>query len=138
MDPKSLDLTALENDVFFVEDENDQQHIYLQSVLNLQGVKEVKLSAKHSKHSRKRASQRSFNYNVLLYVLFLGTPFYRQGLTFYTVMENDFPDNLDHKIAEKIKNLIVVMGNDDHQIITCYYADNAVKHLKRKGKEYKK
>lgn len=134
----SLDISNMESNVFFSDDKNDRQHVYMQSVVTFDDNKEYEFITKHSKHSRKRASQRSFDYNTLLNVIILGTPFFKQGMTFYTVMENDIPEGFNHKVAEKMRNLIVVTGRNDHQIITCYYSKNAVKHLRRKGKELKK
>jgi hypothetical protein len=134
----SLDISKMESHIIFSEDKDNRQHVYMQSMIALDNKKEFEFITKHSKHSRKRASQRSFDYNILLNVLILGTPFFKQGMTFYTVMENDIPEGLNHKVAEKMRNLIVVTGRNDHQIITCYYSKNAVKHLRRKGKELKK
>lgn len=107
---------------------------YIQSVLPVDDKGEVKFKFKFSRHGLKRAAQRSLNYKTLLSVLLLGTVFFRQGMTFYTVMEKDIPEYYDHKKAEKLKNIVVVLGDNDDQIVTCYYADNAVRHLKRKSK----
>lgn len=138
MKNESLDISTLESQVFLKADNHNRQHVYLKSTLEIGQKKKFEFTTRHSKHSRKRASQRSFDHNLLSYILLLGSAFYKQGLIFYTVMEKDIPEGLDHEIAEKIRNLVVVTGNHDHQIITCYYAKNAVKHLRRKGKELKK
>ena len=97
--------------------------------------KELKYSIKHSKHSLKRASQRSIRNESILNVLDFGISFHRQGLVFYTIKETALSLKLDHKMKEKIKNLIVVMNGNETQIITCYRAKNAIKHLRQKRKE---
>lgn len=134
----SLNISTLKSKVLLKADDHHRQQVYVKSALEISPQKKFEFTTRHSKHSRKRASQRSFDHNVLSNVLLLGSPFYKQGLIFYTVMERDIPEGLDHEMAEKIRNLVVVTGNHDHQIITCYYSKNAVKHLRRKGKELKK
>jgi|GEM_PF-1838900 len=138
MKNQKLNFDAIDRKLVFKEDSNGGLHIFLSAQYNLPTRKDFKLLVKHSRHSLKRASQRSFDYDTLLSVLILGTPFYRQGMTFYTVMERDLPEDLDHTLVEKIKNLVVVLGDTNKQIVTCYYAGNAVRHLKRKGKEFKR
>lgn len=110
---------------------------YLQQNLHLPESKAVKLTIRHSKHSRRRAAQRSIDYKLLWDVLTYGTPYPRQGLTFYTVLDKDIPDDILHWERSKMKNLIVVMNSINREVITCYYSKNASKHLKLKGKEFK-
>lgn len=138
MKKKKLNFKAIDKKLLIQEDRAGALHIFLKAKYNLQSKKDFDLLVKHSRHSLKRASQRSFDYDTLLSVLILGTPFYRQGMTFFTVMEDDLLEELDHRLVEKVRNLVVVIGDTNRQIVTCYYAKNAVRHLRRKGKELKR
>jgi len=95
----------------------------------------LEASVVHSVHSRKRADQRSIDDRTIMQVLTFGTVYYRQGMTFYTVLEKNHTPNLSHHEWEKMKNLVVVLGSDNIEIVTCYYSKNAIKHLKKKQKK---
>lgn len=94
----------------------------------------IEFSVVHSVHSRRRADQRSIDDRTIMRVLTFGTVYYRQGMIFYTVLEKNHTLNLSHRDWEKMKNLIVVLGEDNVEIVTCYYSKNAIKHLKKKQK----
>lgn len=111
---------------------------YLSQKVDISQKESVELIIRHSKHSQKRAAQRSINHKTLMQVLTFGTPYYRQGMSFYTVLEKDIPEDIDHRTKEKLHNLVVVLGSSGEQIVTCYYNSEPVKYLKRKGKELKK
>ncbi len=89
----------------------------------------------HSRHSMVRACQRAIDQITLNLLFEFGTPFYRQGMVFYTVLEKDCPDSISHKAKSKLKNLIVLLGSNGKQIVTCYRTKNAVKFLRKKSKE---
>lgn len=125
-------------EVIVYNKEEDQPIPYLLHRLQISQKQSVDLIIRHSKHSRKRAAQRSLSTKTLTQVLTFGTPYYRQGMTFYTVHEKDMPRHINHKEKEKLHNLVVVLGWNTLQMVTCYYATNSVKHLKRKGKELMK
>ena len=133
-----FDLKSVDNQILFQRNDDRSLQTFLKVYLALDNKTDFEFKVKHSKHSRKRASQRSLNYRIILTVLLLGTPFYRQGMTFYTVMRKDIPENTDHKLVDKVQNLVVVLGNNSAQVVTCYYTKNAVKYLRHKGKELKK
>lgn len=130
--------TKINHRSLFAEDENRNLHIYLQTILQPTEGKDIEVVVKHSRHSRKRASQRSLTAAVILNVLLYGTTFFRQGMTFYVVKQRDLPKSLPHWIAEKIRNVVVVLGHNAKNIVTCYYTKNAFRYLKRKSKELKK
>ena len=87
----------------------------------------------HTSHSRTRASQRGINDKLIPYVLEFGEFFRKQGLRFYAVAMKHLPKHMDHHLREKLNNLVVVMSGDSNDIITCYKANNAVKHVQRKA-----
>ena len=89
----------------------------------------------HSRHSRSRAGQRAMDYKTLLLILDYGTPFFRQGMVFYTVLIKDLPKEISPALKQKMKNLVVVVGSKGKQIVTCYHNNNSVKYLRKKRKE---
>lgn len=102
------------------------------------GEKRFEYNIKHSRHSKSRASQRAIGYETLLLIMDFGTPFFRQGMVFYTVLKKDLPRGLSPTIKQKIKNLVVVIGSRGRQIVTCYHNNNSVKYLRKKRKELQK
>jgi len=116
-----------------VNDENSFRHILKHSFQRKSGKENFEHDFQHTYHSRLRASQRGIDYHTLMHILDYGTPFYRQGLVFYTVFEKDIPKRFSRSLRRKILNLVVLL--EGTCIITCYRAKNAVKYLKRKQKE---
>jgi len=92
----------------------------------------------HTDHSKWRACQRAIDTQILNLTLEFGTPFYRQGMVFYTVLKNNIPKNMDHSVRSKLKNIVVLLSSNGYQIVTCFRAKNAVKFLRRKPKELKR
>jgi hypothetical protein len=60
-------------------------------------------------------------------------PIFKQGLIFYAVTEKKFPEKLNHRIAEKLNNLVVVVSPESNKIVTCYKSNNGIRHVKKKG-----
>ncbi len=121
-----------------LEDEDRGLQFFLQTIFSMGDKKDIEVVVKHSRHSRKRASQRSLSSEAILNVLLHGTTFFRQGMTFYAVKEKDIPKSLHHRMVEKIRIVVVVLGHNTKSVVTCYYNKNAFKYLKRKSKELKK
>lgn len=88
----------------------------------------------HSLHSQRRASQRAIDSKTLLTVLEYGTPFYLQGLVFYTIQKNNLLNIPLLSMQQKVKDLVVVMSGNGKKIITCYKSKNAMKLIKKKRK----
>lgn len=138
MKKHSIKPLAVTYEIILSQESSWHLTVYLSQKVEISTKESVDLIIKHSKHSQKRAAQRSISYKTLMQVLTFGTPYYRQGMSFYTVLEKDIPRDIDHRIIEKLHNLVVVLGSNGTQIVTCYYNDAPVKYLKRKGKELKK
>lgn len=92
------------------------------------------LSFKHSKHSFERASQRHINDQNIALVIEYGTEFFKQGLIFYALGENNLPAGIKRKCGKKNMNIVVVIAGDSNTILTCYRSKNPLKHLKKKQK----
>ena len=90
-------------------------------------------SFKHSIHSFERSSQRGMNSRKLVTALAYGMPYYKQGLIFYVLGENNIPQGLE-KNKTKLKNTIVVVDGDSGMVITCYRCSKPHKHVKHKTK----
>lgn len=85
----------------------------------------------HSNHSLIRSSQRGINDQVIEVVVSFGVLVKKQGCNFYLGTKKSFPKTLDHKLAEKASNvLVLVKGNT---IVTCYKNEKVVRDVKRKS-----
>lgn len=115
-------------------DEKLAQFFLLQK-LQISDMEQIELKIRHSKHSLKRAAQRSIDSKTIMQALTYGTPYYRQGMTFYTVLDKDLPKDINHRVREKLHNLVVVLGDKGEQIVTCYYNNAPVRYIRRKQKE---
>ncbi|GGG51767.1 hypothetical protein [Bizionia arctica] len=92
------------------------------------------LNFTHSQHSIKRANQRNIDpYNITLAIDY-GIAFFKQGLIFYVLGENNLPNHMAHNLRRKYSNLIVVIAGDSNTILTCYKSKNPFKHIKKKQK----
>lgn len=87
-------------------------------------------------HARIRASQRGFNYKIILMAIEYGEVIYKQGLTFYVVKKKDLPSHLSNSEREKLNNMVVVTKSANQLIKTCYKASNGIKHITRKSKTF--
>lgn len=87
----------------------------------------------HSVHSFERSSQRGMSAVKLATALAYGSPYYKQGLIFYVLGEDDIPLTLK-KERTKLQNTVVVVDGDSGMVITCYRCSEPHKHIKRKSK----
>ncbi|EGV43659.1 hypothetical protein BZARG_2741 [Bizionia argentinensis JUB59] len=92
------------------------------------------LSFNHSKHSFKRSNQRNIGANSIALTIEYGTAFFKQGLIFYVLGENNLPKSINRNARKKSTNLIVVVAGDSNTILTCYRSKNPYKHIKKKQK----
>ena len=99
----------IEYKIGFEETKSATMAAYLLQTAQISEKETVELKIRHSKHSQKRAAQRSINHKTLMQVITFGEPYYRQGMTFYTVLDKDIPEDLDHRTTEKLRNLIVLL-----------------------------
>lgn len=87
----------------------------------------------HSNHSRVRSSQRGINDEVIDLVINHGLLIKKQGCKFYIGTRKLFPQTIDHKLAEKASNVLVLVKND--LIVTCYKNSDVIKEVKRKSRK---
>jgi hypothetical protein len=85
-----------------------------------------------STHSQKRTSQRGISREYIQIALNYCESFFKQGLIYHIVKDNQLPDTLNPHISEKIRNLVIVIANDSSDVVTCYKSNNAIKNIKRK------
>lgn len=104
---------------------------------NQENGKIYSYTVNHTKHSKKRASQRGLTNEHIFAALDYGIPIFRQGCIFYVVLKNKLPDNMRHDLKEKLDNIVVIISAEA-SILTCYKANNAIKYIKRKRKENSK
>lgn len=127
-----IDFNKFNRQIYRHNHSSNVLHRDLQLKVKISRRQQFNLKLKHTRHSRRRASQRSIPDGVLLMVLMLGTAIRVQNSIYITVTEKDLPRELDHSLAEKMRNLIVILSSDSQTLITCYYAKNGVKHLKKR------
>jgi hypothetical protein len=97
--------------------------------------KSEKLNFQFSKHSYQRSQERNISSDRITTAIEYGKEFFKQGLIFYVLGENNLPKGLSPKERKKYKNLVVVVAGDDNTIVTCYRSKNPFKHVKMKRKE---
>lgn len=66
MQKGNIHLTSFDHQVYFEKNRDQKLDTYLRTRLRLSNEDQFGFTFRHSRHSRKRASQRSFDYNVLL------------------------------------------------------------------------
>ncbi|PJE46501.1 MAG: hypothetical protein CUR34_07645 [Sediminibacterium sp.] len=86
----------------------------------------------HTSHSFTRSAQRGIDSSKLSIALLYGQPFYKQGLIYYVLGENNIPSKLMNN-KESLRNTIVIVDGKSDTIITCYRAKDPFKHIKRKS-----
>ena len=84
-----------------------------------------------TEHFEKRAAKRGLSMENMLKVIEYGEAVFKQGLTFYTVTKRSFPVYAETREIEQLNNWVVVVA-DHAQVVTCYRAENGIRHLKRK------
>jgi hypothetical protein len=92
----------------------------------------------HSTHSYERSIQRSINDDVMSVAFTYGEAYFKQGLIFYVIGENNLPDFIEPKNRKKYKNLVVVVSGDSDEIITCYKNSDPFRYIKKKSKRLSK
>ena len=109
---------------------NQIQHTFTDPKTKKSQVIEMYLT----EHAQARIQERGFSYDTIFYALEFGSETYKQGLVFYVVLQKNLPDTLSSKKIQELNNIILVVDPNIAQIITCYKAKNASKHIKRKAK----
>jgi len=87
-----------------------------------------------TKHAQARILERGFSHEIIFYALEFGKEVCKQGLVFYVVLNKNLPETLSSKKIQELNNIVLVVDPNIAQIITCYKATNASKHIKRKAK----
>jgi hypothetical protein len=98
------------------------------------GESKTKYYLKHSLHSQCRASERGITDNDIQIALDFSESIFKQGLIFHIVMDKLIPSNLPKKQVSRIKNMVIVMANDEPRIITCYKSNKALSKIRKKSK----
>ena len=93
----------------------------------------IDITHKHSKHSFRRACQRSLSQEKITTALHYGEVIYKQGMLFYILGEKNIPSVLNNKKGQ-LRNTVVIVSGDSNQVITCYRSSNPFKNIKRKSK----
>ena len=96
--------------------------------------KKAKFSIVHTRHSKKRTAQRGIDNELILLGQMYGKVVFKQGFVFYVVHDRDLPSDLDHKIRERLSNLVLVLNSDETELVTAYRSKNGPKHIRRKSK----
>lgn len=91
-----------------------------------------------TEHSSERIKERDICGDSLQLALIYGRAFFKQGLVFYVLGEQNLPNNIDSKLRKKCMNLVVVTAGDSDQIITSYRNHNPFKYIKKKSKRLSK
>jgi hypothetical protein len=94
----------------------------------------TKYYLQHSFHSQCRASERGITDRDIQIALDYSESIFKQGLIFHIVKDKLIPNNLPQKQISRIKNLVIVMANDEGKIITCYKSNRASSHIRKKSK----
>ena len=87
----------------------------------------------HTKHSRKRTSQRGISRQMIQDTLDFGTCTWKQGLEFYTMLRKDLKDRFEPGYAEKVEGVVVIMSEDGY-ILTTYKNRSGHKRISKKSK----
>lgn len=91
-----------------------------------------------SDHSIERMIQRNITEDIIQIALLYGKTFFKQGLVFYVLGEQNIPNLVSAKVRKKCKNLVVVTAGDSDAIITSYHNNNPFKYIKKKSKRLSK
>ena len=91
-----------------------------------------------SAHSNESLIERNISYSAIELALIYGKAFFKQGLVFYVLGEQNIPDLVGAQVRKKCKNLVVVTAGDSDEIITSYRNNNPFKYIKKKSKRLSK
>jgi hypothetical protein len=89
---------------------------------------------KVTEHLGYRMVKRSIQKEAVSIALLHGEQFYKQGLVFHVLGENNVPKNLHPQVHKKCKNLIVVTDENPGVIITSYRNNDPMRYIKKKCK----
>lgn len=106
-------------------------------VRNVSGVEHSE-DFNHSVHSLKRASQRGLSVSKITTVLEFGECYFKQGLIYYVMGENNLPDNITAQERDLVKNTIVIISAKTNTVLTCYRSNNPFKNIRMKSKRLSK
>jgi len=87
-----------------------------------------------TRHMQKRLQQRGIGEEHICLAMDYGEAFFRQGLIFYVVGEKLLLMLPDHRLREKIKNLVVVVSPETNDVLTCYRSKKGMRHVRKKQK----
>jgi hypothetical protein len=87
-----------------------------------------------SNHSKQRSQQRGITQALVCLAMDYSHAIFKQGLIFYAVIEKLMPENMDHHLREKLKNLVVVFSPQSNEVVTFYKASKGIHRIKRKSK----
>lgn len=90
---------------------------------------------KCTKHARRRLQQRALPANLLASALHYAETYYRQGLIFHVVPGKKELVGLNNKLADRIRNTVIVTNSDTSEVITVYRTESGPSHIKKKAKE---
>lgn len=87
----------------------------------------------HTKHSRKRTSQRGISRHMIQDTIDFGTCVWKQGMQFYTMLRKDIRDRFDPAYADKLEGVVVVLTADGC-IRTAYKNREGYRRIAKKSK----
>lgn len=117
-----------------IQTENAQSLDLSREVKDEELKKSETLNFHHTYHSLTRAKQRNIYSKNISIAIEYGQEFFKQGLVFYVLGENNLPKNISHSERKKYENIVVVVSGDSNTILTCYRSKNPFKHIKKKQK----
>ena len=94
-----------------------------------------RLFFKHTLHSFSRSAQRGICNSMIGTAIKDGIEYFKQGLIFYVLGQNQIPQHIPAKKRKKYRNLVVVACGRSNEIITCYRNDDPFKYIKTKTKQ---
>jgi hypothetical protein len=100
---------------------------------NLNPDIKIEYNIQHTLHSHARCVERNINDNDIQEALNYSEAFFKQGLVIHVVKDRLIPENLPDSLVSRIRNLVIIVGGDESQIITCYRSPKAFKRIKRKS-----
>lgn len=85
-----------------------------------------------TRHFEKRICQRNLNDELIQTTFDYGKTYFKQGLIFYVLGDNNVPDHIPNQEKKRYQNIVVVVAGNNSQILTAYRSKNPFKHIKKK------
>ncbi len=85
-------------------------------------------------HARVRCQQRGINKNLILAAITFGKQIYKQGFTYYYVTKKCLPSHRLQSMKRSISDLVVLVDEGSHTVVTCYWCHKGMIHLRKKCK----